>query len=255
MASDQVAPIRPILQEVVLGQALEQGLADKIFHLSEPAQALRGVTITFRQARGSVLEGKVIAEATLEVDILYLGEDSLLIYQREDMSIRLLMTIPVARPGMQARVEFRKENLTPELMGQDLRVKVVFLVECWVLQEELSTEAVPWRVYLDGRRFFGLPPITLETGPYYVASPAVEVGELDTCTCFVANLGNASALVRLDYSPDQSIWEADRYEETIAPTSNLILVPKYYLRHLRLSCRSALPAAPTRLRIWFQGRV
>jgi len=244
-----------ILQKVLVEQQQQQGLDDRVFSLPAPAQALQGVTVSFRDARGTVLEGKVLAEAILQEDIVYLREDSLLVYQQEEVPLRLLLNLPRARPGMEVRVQFKEESVTAELKGQALRVKVIFQVECSVLEEEFSTETLPWKIYLDGRRFVSLPPTTVVTGPFYAAVPAVEVGELDVCTFFLTNEGAAPAVVRLEYSPDGLTWEADSHEETIVPYSNLILTPKYHLRYLRLACRSLLPTAKTWLKIWFQGRV
>lgn len=92
------------------------------------------------------------------------------------------------------------------------------------------------------------------TGNAWQHSVVWDVSMQKICSFAVINTGSYSALVRTEISPNMADWGIFDAETEVQPGKMQILVPKFFLRYVRVCFRSTVAGKHTSLTVWHQAQ-
>jgi hypothetical protein len=113
--------------EVVVGENTAQLLAEATATLNAPAVKIRNVVADVSDLKTDILPGNVILEGNVRLNIFYVGLDTVVHHQAEDLPFCTYVVIAPALPGMKAEVYPTVERVLPELKadGTSVVLKVI----------------------------------------------------------------------------------------------------------------------------------
>lgn len=113
-----------------------------------------------------------------------------------------------------------------------------------------STPEGSIKVHMASRRFVATEEsVTAGSAELYTSSK--DVSELTIYSCAIKNRGSTPAVIHLEISPDGMNWVADSKDLELISGQLEVLVPRFFLRYIRVSYRAS---NSTPLTIWFQAQ-
>lgn len=123
----------PLLKtEVVVGENTTQLLAEATAVLGVPAVKVRNVAAGVGNLKTSILPGNVILEGNVRLNIFYVGTDTVVHHQAEDLPFCTYVVVAGALPGMSAEVYPTVERVLPELGADGTTVELKVILDILV---------------------------------------------------------------------------------------------------------------------------
>jgi len=89
----------------------------------------------------------------------------------------------------------------------------------------------------------------------YAGLLAADVSEKSNVSFAVHNKGAQQVSIRVEVSPNNSLWILDSEEMTLAGNAATVFVPKYFLKYARIAYASLTDATTVTFDAWYQAAV
>lgn len=129
----------PLIQaQVLIGENSAQTMLESTVTLDFPAVKVKEIRAQVQNVRADIIEDKVIVQAMVHKQIFFVGTDSVVHHQVEEVPVSYFIDIPGAAPGMQVDVTPNVEHVTFSLVDSTtLHQKVILLFEAVVTDTQL----------------------------------------------------------------------------------------------------------------------
>jgi len=130
-----------IKADVVVGEDVAETTVDDTFYLEYPATKIAEIQARITELECEVMDGQAIITGTVHKQIFYVGPESRVFHQSEDVPFSAVAVVPGAEPGMHCQVDTTVQNVEGHLVGplpsQELRQRVilVFFVKVTIAQQ------------------------------------------------------------------------------------------------------------------------
>ncbi|ADL11626.1 DUF3794 domain-containing protein [Acetohalobium arabaticum] len=119
---------------------VEEGNAQEMlvteFELVESAKQVKSVDSVIKNLNCEIIEDRVIVEGKIHKQILYIAEEDLVRYQKEEFEFSTLLSLPGVKPRMDVRINAVIKGDNTELLEEGSLIKQKTLLDIHVLVEK-----------------------------------------------------------------------------------------------------------------------
>ncbi|MGB9887922.1 MAG: DUF6385 domain-containing protein [Moorellales bacterium] len=192
-----------------------------------------------------------VTSTDLDIRNLLYSQDTIRIYGSEDT--------PISTTDGRLNIESISAPVTVTVTDLDIRDLTytqdtvrIYGSETYALETTLGRLNIRHR----SRYFVSDTATTVTTtSTTYTGLLAQDVSELTHVSFAVHNRGSGVVSIKIEVSPDASLWITDTEAMTVAANSATVFVPKYFLKYARLAYASLTADSAITFDAWFQAAV
>ncbi len=232
------------LKELIISKVLQQSMVTHGVQLAQAAIKLKDSQVQLSKISAIVGNDLTIVSGEILFELTYIDLEGVCCQECFLWQTSILLKTPGSKPEMEARVKWSLEKSLLQLVGEwYLEVTLIF---CWQVLVIEEIEAI-----CKEEHFIEMAELVV-TNSSGAKTDWVDVSTIQTISVIVHNVDTQPVRFYLEGSPDRQMLVQNSSEITLIPDEVRVLLPKYFMKYLRIVIFS--DSVGKKIDYWIQGR-